>query len=258
MREIHSSASASTSVRAVVAYLAIDASPSKQAEFLRCGQRIARSRQVEPVPIVRGADLVELGEEQAPRSIDHLIIICHGGPDWLINSRRGVHATAAESAAHGRVSAARLAGAWAPALKPGGLVSLCACLCSRSPKWWLVQAGGWTGNDWGAAAYRDGGERSFSAALRDELSRRGAPVAVRGHGTVGHVLYNPILREHGPEVGSAGRSLFGIALPGREPTARARAAWIGLARGELAEAWLLGDDSAAARIAGAWASGCGA
>jgi len=236
-------------VSTIVAYLAEDQSKSKQAEFLRCGTRIAAAHGTTPVPIVTGLDLVALGQNQDPRTVDHLVVICHGGPDWLINSRRGVHATQAGVTPSGRVSAAWLADAWAPALVPGGLVSLCACLCSRSPKWWLVQTGGWTGNDWGPGAYKDGGKRSFSATLRDELARRGAPVRVRGHGTVGHVLYNPILREHPAELGATGRALFGLALPGVEPTAARRRRWIDTVRGALAERWLLGDDSAVTEIA---------
>ncbi len=225
-----------------IAYLGDDPSPSKKAEFERCAKRLRLERRALTMrAVLTGAELVRLGEDQEPRSIDHLIVISHGGPDWLLNSRRGVHASR-ENVRTGLVSAARLAEAWAPALRPGGLVSLCACLCARSPAWWLRQVGGYTGNDWGPSAYRDGGAASFSATLRDELARRGCPARVRGHATVGHVLYNPILREHPAEVGAEGRALFGIVLPGAEPTGAQRARWIGAVRGALAEAWLLGGD----------------
>ena len=238
----------------VIAYLADDPSPAKKAEFERCAKRLRLElRALTMRAVLTGAELVRLGEDQEPRSIDHLIVIAHGGPDWLLNSRLGVHATR-ENARTGLVSAARLAEAWAPALRPGALVSLCACLCSRSPAWWLRQAGGYTGNDWGPAAYRDGGASSFASTLRDELARRGCSVRVRGHATVGHVLHNPILREHGPDAGGVGRALFGLALPGVEPTAARRRRWIDLVRGTLAEAWLLGDDSVADRISRDWAA----
>lgn len=241
--------------RTAIAYLAEDPSKSKQAEFKRVALRLAAAFGAPPpVPIVTGADLVEVASGLDYRSCDRLVVVCHGGPDWLVNSRRGVHATRGEAPGVGRVSAARLAEALAPAMVPGGLVALAACLCARSPRWWLREAGEYTGNDWGPHAYRDGGARSFAATLRDELARRGAPVRVRGHGTVGHVTGNPILREFPPVVGVEGRSLFGLALPGVEPTAARRRRWIDLVKGEVAEAWLLGDDEIPGRIARAWAA----
>ena len=240
----------------VIAYLGDDPSPTKKAEFERCARRLRLERRAPTMrAVTTGAELVRLGEDQLPRSVDHLIVIAHGGPDWLLNSRRGVHATRERPAA-GLVSAARLAEAWCSPLRPGGLVSLCACLCSRPPAWWLRQAGGYTGNDWGASAYRDlpDGDASFSATLRDQLALRGCGVRVRGHGTVGHVLYNPILREHPPEAGAGGRALFGLVLDGCEPTAARRSRWVELVRGRLAEAWLLGDDDAIRVIREGWAA----
>ncbi len=240
--------------RVLVAELGEDPNPRKRLEFARVGRELSRRLDAwRSCTVVTGRDLVRFIDSEVCHRTRHVAIVAHGGPEWLLNSSRGVHVRSS-STTRGQVTVVELAEVLSRVL--GGdspLVSLCSCLCSRSPRWYLLEQLGYAGNDWGAAAYRPGGERSFSATLRDELLARGvAGVRVRGHGTVGHVTNNPILREHGPAAGVAGETLFGLAFPELEPTAAARRQWVELVRGELAARWLLGDDSALVDIRKAW------
>lgn len=233
----------------VVAYLDKDPRPAMQREFLRVGSRIASQYGGDLWPIRTGRDLARIATQYADREVDHLIVVCHGGTTWLVNSRVGVHRFASSS--RGQISVGRLAEVWAPRLTTRPLISLCACMCSRSPSWQLALLGTNT-SAWGPQGYNGLGTESFSAKLRDELVRRCIRPQVRGHGTVGHVTGNPILREHAGDIGSAGTTLYRLVHPDIEPGIMARRQWVRLVKGELAERWLLGDDAVEMEIAMAW------
>ena len=207
------------------------------------------SRVVEPV-----RSGVELADALADRrgTYDHLVIVGHGGPTWLLNPRRGVTSRRRAAARRGQVTVYDLA----PLLDGVELVSLAACLCSASPRWWLRSAGRSAGRSlsrWGRAAYELGGEASFSARLRDaSWWEHGRPLVVRGHSSAGHASGNPLLREHGGAAGTLGVPLYREVWPTRAPTRAVRRRWVEVVRGELAERWLMGDDSVADEIKARW------
>jgi hypothetical protein len=255
----------------VIIHLSRDTPPQRRAEFGRTAGLIHEipvpEGEIHPAmyPAWSGADLIRIAGEVSAGSVDHLVLVCHGTPTGFLHPGRGwgVHRWR-ERPPH-LTSINHFSDAWAPVMMTwrltgddfvehvNPLISLCACLCSRSPHWHLTERYGRHVSPWGPESYRDGGEHSIAAALRDAMLRRGVPVMVRGHTAAGHVTDLPLLREHGPIVGDTGHSLFRLALPGVEPTWSARRRWIRLVRGELARRWLLGDDTVVDEIRARWA-----
>lgn len=212
------------------------------------------------IAVSSGVELVRQVSQLEQRSTDKIVIAGHGGTTWLLNSRHGV-TTAAESATHRGQSAVRdLALAMAPVLDgPSPLISLAACMCSRSPTWLLRrQWGANIGSDWGQRAYLPGGQGSFSARLRDWLSYYGVHARVRGHRAAGHATALALLAEHRATVsapaGTPCETLFHRALGvvGIEPGLQARRWWVRRVTGRLAERWLLGDDRVEVEIRALW------
>lgn len=203
----------------------------------------------EVYPVSSGDELLELGVSLASAEgspVDHLVIAGHGGTTWILDDRHGA-TTRAPTHAH-QVGVYELAKAWAPVLSDRCLVSLAACMCSRSPRWYL-RAMGRLGSDWGPRAYKPGGQASFSARLRDALIWYGAShPRVRGHRASGHATALALLAQHGFPAASPCTSLFALACPGERPTLRMRRRWVRVVTGELAQRWLLGDDSVVAAI----------
>ena len=201
-----------------------------------------------------GRGLLELGHHLAEAGgppIDHLVLAAHGGPSWLLSSRRGV--TTGEPRHPDQVGVWELAAAWAPVLSHEPLISLAACLCSRSPRWWLRRRWGRDyGSDWGARAYLPGGEASFSARLRDYLSWHGLVPRVRGHRAAGHASALALLAEHRWPAAEPCVPLWQIVHGDLEPTLARRRRWVRLVTGRLAERWLLGDDAVVAEIRDRW------
>ncbi len=243
----------------VIIYLSRDTPPRRKAEFFRAATALttADSR---IFPAWSGADLIRIAHDLPDLSVSHLLLVCHGSPIGFLHPSRGWGVHRWKDLPPHLVGIDYFAEAWVPDLMTIGhdgepitpLISLCACLCSRSPHWYLTQLYGQYVSPWGPDSYRDGGERSIAAALRDTMLRRGVPVRVRGHTAAGHVTDLPLLREHGPIVGDIGRSLFRLALPDVQPTWAVRRRWVRLVRGELARRWLLGDDTVVEEIRARW------
>ena len=252
---------------AVVAVTSRDSSARRLAYFQALAESVAAELDADgPVPLSTGADLCELADYHHDGSVDHLVILCHGGTSWLLSSSRGV-AVARTNDGPDQVTVEELAAAWAPALAATCRISLCACLCSRSPTWWLEALARRRElgkgeimallSPWGPRAYQRGGEASFSARLRDWLAFEGRVASVRGHRTAGDALGNPILMEHSWPAASQGIPLCELALPDEQPTAALRRWWArrgGVVSGPRARRWLLFDDLAVDEIAAAWES----
>lgn len=208
-------------------------------------------------PVSDGVQLVECIGDQERSSIDHVVIAGHGGTTWLLDDEYGVGIRRAANSRQSHVS--ELAGVCARVMVPsGGLISLAACLCSRSPTWYLRwRWGARVGSDWGSRAYLPGGQASFSARLRDFMMWYGVlDVRVRGHRAAGHATALALLAEHrGGATAVAGtpcEPLFQRALPGVEPTLTTRRWWVRHVTGDLARRWLLGDDTVCEEIRRLW------
>ena len=205
--------------------------------------------------------------------IDHLVLAGHGGTTWWMDSEHGVSSSrlidvgvpmptvSAEDRElgliprrrqQGQVDVWELAAACVGVLSDDPLISLAACMCSRSPRWYLLQRYGTVGSDWGPRAYQPGGLASFSARLRDALQDHGMWARVRGHRAAGHASALALLAQHSGMAGTQCETLFGRALGGIEPTAATRRWWIKTVTGLLAQRWLMGDDSVEAEIRAAW------
>ena len=219
-----------------------------EATFLAAARRA--SDDVEPYPVRTGEDLVDLADMFGAGQVDQLVVCAHGGPTWLLSSRVGVTTGRAKRA--GQVTVRELADAWAPKFTEGALISLAACLCSRSPRWWMISQLGRVLSGWGERGYDVGGQASFSARLRDQMWYHDLFVRVRGHRTAGHTTYNAILAEHRGWAGRPCVPLFRRAIPGTRPTRAVRRKWTRIVTGELAERWLFGDDSVVENIRSRW------
>jgi hypothetical protein len=198
-----------------------------------------------------GRELLELGAQLAGDDgppIDHLVIAGHGGTTWVLDDEHGV--TTGAPRRHDQVGVYELTAAWSPSLARLPLVSLAACMCSRSPRWYLEHrlGGRDIGSDWGPRAYQPGGQASLSARLRDALVWHGHSPRVRGHRAAGHATALALLAEHAFPAASPCTPLFALACPGQRPTLRMRRRWVREVTGELAQRWLLGDDSVVAEI----------
>jgi len=191
------------------------------------------------VPVKNGFDILNILNNQDENSIDHILISGHGGPTWLLNPRYGIVNYATKES---QVDVSALAKAIDRVSTDDLLISLAACLCSRSPSWYLRLTGA-IGSDWGPRGYRKGGRKSFSGKLRDCLFYHGKKARIRGHRVSGHAANCAILAEHKSPPYTSCETLFERALPGFEPTLKNRNWWIDTITGELAQRWLLGDDS---------------
>ena len=210
----------------------------------------------ELIAVSSGRDLIDalagmVARADEPLAIDHLVIAGHGGPTWLLDDEHGI--TTGRATHDDQVTVARLADAMAPILCRTPLISLCACLCSRSPTWFLrTKWGRDIGSDWGARAYLPGGQASLSARLRDELCYLGLVPRVRGHRASGHATALALLAEHRWPAAEPCEALWHLVHGDLEPTAARRRQWVRLVTGRLAERWLLGDDSAVDEIRARW------
>jgi hypothetical protein len=121
-------------------------------------------------------------------------------------------------------------------------ISLAACLCSRSPSWFLRRRWGNIGSDWGKRAYLPGGQASLSGRIRDGMRWCGVYADVIGHRSAGHADGNPIGAVHKgtQEAGSPCISWWQLANPGKEPTLLARRRWVRQMRGDPARSLLMG------------------
>lgn len=181
--------------------------------------------------------------QYADKSLNRLVVFAHGTTTGL--GRPGKWGVDTRPARWGRpggrfISPDDFAAAWAPKLAPGALVALAACLCSRSPHWYLIKLYGSAVSPWGPEAYRSGGARSTSAAICAAFLEQGRRVRVRGHCAAGHTIHQALIRQHEP--GEAkGTSLFEI-VHGHDfaPTPAARRTWQDVVKGELAASYLLG------------------
>lgn len=216
----------------------LDSGPRAERSLFRS---IAEDRADVAHGVRTGRDLLELGEVFDGREVEHLVIAGHGGPDWLLSSRRGV-TTARDARGDGQVSVMDLTAAWHGALARRPLISLAACLCSRSPRWWLRTHLGRVVSSWGPRSYRPGGQASLSARLRDHLCWYGVHPRVRGHRAAGHASRLALLAEHRWPATSLCEPLWEQAHGQRlEPTLQRRRRWVELVTGRLAERWLLGE-----------------
>ena len=234
-----------------IIYLDKDSLPARRREFLRVADEEAERLSCTPYPAHTGQQLIELGQ-RAPDGIDHLALICHGSTTGLLRPGNGSGVHTWKSNRPRLVSVGEFANVWAPKLRSGALISLCACLCGRDPAWYLRRLFGFLPKSWGPRSFKSGGKRSFSSRLRDAFLDAGLPVVIRSHTAVGHVTRLPLLREHQGVEGSEGQALFAQCFPNLEPTWPNRRKWIRTVRGELARDWLMGDDTAIQRIMEAW------
>jgi hypothetical protein len=202
-------------------------------------------------PCQDGRAVLALAEEQAFRSVGHLVIAAHGGTTWIIDDEYGLTTGRARRA--GQVTVKEFVDVWAPYLTETPLISLAACMCSRSPTWFLRRKWGRDiGSDWGARAYLPGGQASISARIRDGLVWHGLFPRVRGHRAAGHATALALLSEHRFPAGDECAPLFQITLPGIEPSLLVRRWWVRHVTGMTAARWLMGDDSVIDEIRSAW------
>ena len=106
--------------------------PARMATFRRAAERAAAELGGELHHLHTGRALLELSDCFASRSVEQLVVCAHGGPDWLINGSAGIR-IARTNRGPDQVTVAEFAAAWAPVLTERPLISLAACLCSRSP-----------------------------------------------------------------------------------------------------------------------------
>jgi hypothetical protein len=200
--------------------------------------------------VSNGLQLLDVISKQPDRIYEQVDIAGHGGTTWLLHSRFGV-TSAHEAKAHlGQITVQELAKALAPKLVgESPLISLSACMCSRSPTWWLKKLFGENiGSDWGKRAYLPGGLASFSARLRDYLAWYGVHARVRGHRAAGHATALALLAEHKATVsnptGTPCETFYGRCFPDIEPDKKMMKWWVANVTGQFAQRWLLGDDTA--------------
>lgn len=239
--------------RTVAVWLDAHCSSGDRGVFYGVAARAIQDGGGEIFQISSGRELVALAPRiHSGELIDHLVIAGHGGSTWLLDDEHGV--TTGRVRHDDQVTVDDLIDAWSPALAQEPLLSLAACMCSRSPRWYLRWR--WAeavGSDWGRRAYLPGGQASISARIRDQLWWHGHYAEVRGKRGSGHASGCALLARHRGEAGLACQSLFGLVFPGVEPTGPVRRRWVRLVTGELAARWLLGDDSVVEEIRERWA-----
>jgi len=190
-------------------------------------------------PVRTGLELLDVIIAQEKNSIDHVVIAAHGGTRWILNPRHGCVVRGDQQE---QIEVWELAKALEPVSKGHLLVSLAACLCSRSPNWFL-RATGQRGSNWGPRGYKPGGKSSFASNLRNHLVYYGCDARVRGHRASGHASHCSILAEHRGRAYTFCETLFGRALPNVKPTLKNRRWWTKNVTGDLAQRWLFGDNS---------------
>jgi len=237
-----------TDARVALIYLDVDKNRNKQREFRRVADELEQRFGVAAHPAHTGQALLDISDQYESNSIDHLVIVCHGFSDRLLSARAGVHAV--RHFPPNVVDLDTFTYAWWKVLAADCKISLCACMCSRSPSWWLRQKFRQLPGMWSPQCHSDGGQASFSARLRDRLARFGLRPTVRGHTTPAHVTHNPAGREHGPLAGVDGRSFFNQCLgdAGVELTWANCKKFNNIAKGALSERWILFDDTAVEEI----------
>lgn len=237
---------------AALIYLDRDRIPARLREFKDVADNLSEVLDTPAHPAHTGAQLIDIAHQFEDESVDHLVIVCHGWTVKLLQRWAGVHATVHRPP--NVVSLDVFARAWAPKLTDKCAISLCSCMSSRSPAWYLRKLFEKVPAYWGPHSHSNGGKVSFSARLRDRLLKLGVSATVRGHTTPGHVTNNPTLREHRPIIRSEGESLFNRALGhlGVKPSWRTCRKFNNIVKGELAERWLLFDDTAVEDIRDAW------
>jgi len=195
---------------------------------------------------------------QADDCYDHVVIAGHGGTRWIVDDQYGI--TSGPPRRSGQVSVVDVGRELARVLRGDDpVVSLAACMCSRSPSAvlrLLERLGrlGQIGSDWGRRVYEPGGLQSFSAWLRDSIVGHGQPVRVRGHRASGHATALALLAQHSGGLGEPCETLFGRALGplGVEPTLLVRRWWTRHVTGRLAQRWLMGDDDVEVEVRVLW------
>ena len=207
------------------------------------------------VSVVSGADLLAVLESlQGETKFDRVVIAAHGGTSWLLDDLHGV--TTRRRQYHDQVTVGELADSLAGVLADDPLISLAACMCSRSPTTWLREHLGRVDSDWGPRAYRPGGQASFSARLRDSLWHlHSIRARVRGHRASGHATALALLAEHrvdAADVCGPCTTLFERSLDTTPPDGPARRWWTRHVTGSLARRWLLGDDTVEGEIRAMW------
>lgn len=219
-----------------------DPNPGKAREFVRVAGELSRAFGTTAYPVVQGADFLRAAARFGAHEVDHLVVVSHGFTTKLGCSSAGVAVGPAHAPRF--VTIEQFVDAWVPVLAPDVRVSLCACMCSRTPARDLRRIIGRAFGSWDPVVHDDGGETSFSGLLRDALCARGVAATVRGHTTAAHVTYNPALREHGPVPHEPGRSLFLRALGplGVTPTWATCRRFNGIVKVGLAERWVLWQD----------------
>lgn len=200
--------------------------------------RVAQREETHVVDLGTGTELVELADTYPDGYVEHLVIAAHGGPTWILDDEHGL--TTGDARKPGQETVWVFSKAWAPKLTKTPLISLAACLCSRSPRWFLRRKWDYLGSDWGRRGYLPGGQASISARIRDYLIWHRCFAEVRGHRTAGHATYNPILARHADFAGKACESWWALENPGKDPTLSERRAWVSEKQGQPAEDWLLG------------------
>jgi len=201
--------------------------------------------------VSNGQELIDCIYDQKPEIFDHIVIAGHGGPTWILDDEYGV--TRRTPLNDGQVSTHKLAMAISRVAGATVDISLAACLCSRSPAWFLHHKyGRCIGSDWGPRAYKPGGLASFSSSLRDWLWWHGCRCRIRGHRAAGHTTALALLAEHSGWPGEPCETLFLRALPDVQPTLLNRRKWVRLVTGKLAQRWLMFDDRVEKEIRLIW------
>lgn len=197
-----------------------------------------------------GRELLDCLQDQTG-TFDRIVIAGHGGTTWLLDDEHGV--TTGDPLRGDQISVHELAQGLKRISGDRLDVSLAACLCSRSPRWFLRHLYGRNiGSDWGPRAYLPGGQASFSARLRDFLWYHGVFARVRGHRASGHATALALLAEHRGFATSLCATLFQRALPELEPTLLNRRRWVRLVTGDLARRWLMFGDGVEEEIRDLW------
>lgn len=224
-------------------------------EFERAADVVARElrdiarREVSFVPVYDGWDLLAAARWFGSYAVTHLVLLGHGTPEaFLSPGRAGIHRW--KERGQSLVSAATFAKHWAPVLASHCIISLAACLCGRSPHWYLTREYGRIVSPWGPESYRRGGQYSLAASLVQAFSRVHMPVQVRAHTAAGHCTDLAMIRAFTSDA-TLGNSLWSLASGSSQPPSlKQRNKWHQRIKGELARHYLLGlnDAEVLARI----------
>lgn len=219
-----------------------------EAEFERAAMAWSQQSGAVCFPMRSLAGMIDRAAQAGGGTITHLAIFCHGTPAALGQPGRwGVDIRPARWVQPGFIGPEEFADAWGPKLAPHALVSLCACLCGRSQHWYLQQRFGKLvatfASPWGQESYENGGATSLAISLMRALGGEDRQVCVRAHCAAGHCTHQALLREFRPGL-SLGLSLFRrVVGPTAEWSLKLRNEWQSVVKGQLAERWLLGDNT---------------